>query len=164
VYTIRGTQKLLNRLGVRALSDRHSSTTALGDWYCKLVRVGPRQLALFTSDRSLLCVVVPARGLKTDINDRLSEGLGAVLRALSVAPAAISRELHEMREYEVAGTANRSVLGSMNDFAVAVQYRLDGRASLPLVALALELAGTPCAPLDYEFPAVVARQALERSN
>jgi hypothetical protein len=164
VYTIRGTRQFLKRIGALGPCGRQASTTALGDWYCKHVRAGPQQLVLFTSDRSLLCVVLPARGLKTVINERLSEGLGAVLRALSVAPAAISRELHEMREFDVAGTENRSVLGSMNDFAVAVQYRLEGRENLPLVALALELARTPCRPLEYAFPAEVATRTLERSN
>jgi hypothetical protein len=54
-----------------------------------------------------------------------------------------------MRECGVAGTANRNVIGSMNDFAVAVRYRLYGRESLPLVALALEFARTPCRPLEW---------------
>jgi hypothetical protein len=164
VYTIRGTRPFLKRIGAKGLGGRQAPTTALGDWYCKHVRAGPQQLVLFMSDRSLLCVVLPARGLTTAINERLSEGVGLVLRALSVAPAAVSRELHEMRECEVAGTENRSVLGSMNDFALAVRYRLEGRENLPLVALALELARTPCRPLEWAFPAEVATRVLERSN
>jgi hypothetical protein len=161
VYTIRGTQRFLARIGARKPGGRQVPTTALGDWYCKHVRAGSKQLVLFTSDRSLLCVVLPARGLTAVITERLSEGLDAVLRALRVPPAAISHELLEMRESLVAGTENRSVLGSMNDFAVAVRFRLQGRENLPLVALALELARTPCKPLGWAFPAEVAARALE---
>jgi hypothetical protein len=164
VYTIRGTRPFLKRIGASPTGGRQVPTTVLGDWYCKHVHVGRQQLVLFTSDRSLLCVVLPARGLKAVINESLSNGLAAVLRALSIAPAAIAREQREMREFDVAGTEDRSVLGSMNDFAIAIKYRLEGRENLPLVALALELARTPCRPLEYAFPAEVATRALERSN
>jgi hypothetical protein len=162
MYTIRGTQRFLARIGgAREASGHQVPTTSLGDWYCKHFRAGAQQLALFTSDRSLLCVVLPARGLKAVICESLSEGLGAVLVALSVPPAAVSRELYEMRECQVAGTENRSVLGSLNDFAFGARTRLEGRENLPLVALALELARTPCKPLGWAFPAEVAKRALE---
>jgi Domain of unknown function (DUF6933) len=164
VYTVRGTRPFLKRIGARATEGRQVPSTALGDWYCKHVRAGSQQLVLFTSDRTLLCVVVPARGLKKVINESLSEGLAAVLRRLSITPAAIAREQDEMREFDVAGTVNRSVLGSLNDFAVAIKFRLEGREKLSLVALALELARTPCKPLEYAFPAEVAARALESSN
>jgi hypothetical protein len=164
VYTIRGTRPFLKRIGARSSDGRQVPTTALGDWYCKHVRAGPQQLVLFTSDRSLLSVVLPARGLKSVINESLSDGLAAVLRALAIPAAVIARERDEMREFEMAGTVNRSVLGSLNDFAVAIKFRLEGRENLPLLALALELARTPCKPLEYAFPAEVAARVLARSG
>ena len=164
MYTIRATQKVLKRLGARTPAAQHSSTTALGDWYCNIVRLGARQLALCTSDRSLLCVVLPARGLKSQIGEHLPQGLAAVLAALDVAPAAIARELKEMEQCVVAATENRSVLGSMKDFALAIDCLLYAREDLPLLDLALELAATRCGPLHYDHPADVARRMLERPN
>src|SRR5258706_834415 len=39
-------------------------TSALGDWYVNLVQIGRQQVVLATSERSLLSVLFPARGLR----------------------------------------------------------------------------------------------------
>ena len=52
-----------------------------------------------------------------------------------------------MRDYRVATTANRSVVGIMNEFTyLAEAYRGDTPAP-DLLALAMRLAATPCGPL-----------------
>jgi uncharacterized protein DUF6933 len=52
-----------------------------------------------------------------------------------------------MRERRLAKTANRSVVGIMNEFAfLASAYRQDTPAP-DLLALAIRLAGMPCGPL-----------------
>ena len=107
-------------------------------------------------------MVLPARELRKTLAESLKNGVVAVLGALGIATSLISQEVAEMHEHAVAATASRSVLGSMNDFSLAMQYRMHGRADLPLVQLALELADTPCGPLKYEHPAAVARAMLER--
>src|SRR6185437_7536612 len=61
--------------------------------------------------------------------------------------AAMREELRHMRDYRVAATANRSVVGIMNEFSrLAVAHR--DRAPCPdLTDLAQRLATTPCSPL-----------------
>jgi hypothetical protein len=53
----------------------------------------------------------------------------------------------QMRDHRLAKTANRSVVGIMNEFTfLADAYRSDTPAP-DLLALALRLAATPCGPL-----------------
>jgi hypothetical protein len=52
-----------------------------------------------------------------------------------------------MRDRRLAKTANRSVVGTMNEFTfLAEAHRGDARAP-DLLALAIRLAATPCGPL-----------------
>jgi hypothetical protein len=60
----------------------------------------------------------------------------------------------------VGKPVSRSVLGSMNDFAVAMEYHLQVEPQVPLLDLALRLGKTPCSPLGYDHPMLVARRLL----
>jgi hypothetical protein len=103
--------------------------------------------------------------VKSELARALPEALAAVLAAIGVAEAAAKREQAEMREHVVGKTASRTVLGSMNDFAVAVEYAIRGsRPVESLLELELFLAETPCSPLGYERPMGVARRLLEASS
>jgi len=54
-----------SRLGVTSRPPVAPEPTArLGNWYVHLVRLGPRQYVLATSERSLLTVILPARELR----------------------------------------------------------------------------------------------------
>src|SRR5271170_7699616 len=61
VLTIRGTRKLLKRLGAEAIIDPPLPTNRLGNWYAKLVFVRRMPLIICISERSLLPVIVEAR-------------------------------------------------------------------------------------------------------
>jgi hypothetical protein len=65
-----------------------------------------------------------------------------------------STEVAAMKECIVAGTNDRRVLGTMNDFARMLDFYLDGR---PLVEVALHLAEAPCSPIGMNRPLDVAR-------
>ena len=161
MYTIRCTQKLLKRLGAKR-GVATAPSTALGDWYANLLRFGSTQMVLCTSERSLLSVVLPARGLKTGLANSLSDGVAAVLAGIGAPRACIDQELRHMQEHAVAGTESRVVLGSMNDFAVAIDHSLHSGPRVPsLRELSIWLAGTLCGPLEYERPGDVARRLLE---
>ena len=163
-FAIRATQKVLKRLGASGHAEPGPPTTALGDWYVNLIHPGRAQLVLCTSERSLLCVVLRAQRLKSDLLLQLREGLSEVLSGLDVPAARIADEMDHMSEPVIARTASRSVLGSMKDFAYILGYRLRMHPEASLTALSLELCRIPCRPLkgryDTAFPQDVARRLL----
>ena len=160
MFTFRGTTKLRTRLRIVASLDERPATTRLGDWYGNLLYFGRRQLVLCTSQRSLLSVVLPARGLGITLLSDLRQGLGTVLERIGVERAAVLRELGEMDSMRHGKAVDRRVLGSMNDFALGLDYRLYAEPDEALVDLALDLAETPCSPLGFESPIDVARRLL----
>jgi hypothetical protein len=161
MFTLRTTQKLVKRMGGVSQDQPQPPTTALGDWYANLLRLGHRQMILCTSERSLLSVVLAARQVRVALVPELRSVVRQTLRAIGIPTAAIERELAEMESFSVAGTVSRSVLGSMNDFATAIEYRLLREPDTPLSAFAEWLAETACGPLGYDHPSLVAARLLE---
>lgn len=163
-FAVRATRKALRRLGGSVLAETAPPTTALGDWYVNVVHVGQAQFVLCNSDRSLLCVVLPARRLKSELQPRLREEVAGLLSDLGIPGECIRRELDEMSPVVVSRTSSRSVLGSMNDFAYLLEVAVRTQPSISLRALSLELSRTPCQPLaaQYQtaFPDEVARRLL----
>lgn len=86
--------------------------------------------------------------------------LGTLLRELGVSQSAVARELAEMTSTVVARTASRSILGTINDFAIAVTWALEEEPETSLHQLSLELCETPVGPLGYEQPGAFARELL----
>ena len=160
MFTFRATVKLRKRLRVAVPTEEAKPTTALGDWCGNLLYFGSRQLVLCTSERSLLSVVLAARGLGRRLLPDLQSAVAAVLDRIGVNQAAVAREIAEMRPMTLSKAVNRSVLGSMNDFAIGMAYRFEAVPDMPLLELALELGETPCSPLGYDSPTAVARRLL----
>jgi hypothetical protein len=119
---------------------------------------------LFTHELTLLPVLVPLAPA-TSVIDRFPAMRATVLGAHGVGDTFIARELAEMTEHRLAKTANRSVLGVMNEFVdIGRHYSVNGTDDL--VRLSLRLAETPCGPLftrhvspDYELAAFVAERS-----
>lgn len=137
-------------------------TTRLGNWYVNLVHIGRQQVVLATSERSLLTVVLPARNLRERLEGNLIASVGQVLTALGIPPAIVGREVAEMRPVVVAPASNRKVLGSMNEFAFHLGFRME-RSGDPLV-LALGLSDIPMSAVGtksrYGIPRDVAPELL----
>ncbi len=57
-----------------------------------------------------------------------------------------------MEPIAIGKTANRSVLGSMNDLIFQCRWRLEDLPDIDCEALAMELAEIPCGPLSYRYP------------
>lgn len=144
MVALRATKKMLRYLPpAEAVSAR--SDGALGDWYANRLIVDRRPLVLLVSSESLLAILIPGRELRT-IPERLPAIVGARLRRLGVHSGIIRAELATMAPIKIAVTMDRSVLGSLVDFAKAVPRYLpiegwDDR-SLPLVEV--RLGDTPC--------------------
>jgi hypothetical protein len=125
------------------------STGRLGDWYANLLVMRPAHLVLCVSDRTLLPVIVPAKDIAS-LPTRLALAVGDMLRAIGVPEEPVIRELRQMVDWRIAKTANRRVLGSMNDFA----WMLDVDSGEPMTLLdrALLLAEVPCKPIGMDSP------------
>ncbi len=162
VFVVHGTKKFLDRAGRTTGAPTDRSTTALGSWYATALFWKP-QVALFVNETTLLPVLIPLAPA-AGVVGRFPAALEVVLRAHDVSDAFVAAERAKMREHRLAKTANRSVVGIINEFAFlgGVHRAADGADDL--VALSLRLAETPCGPLygshvspDRELVAFVER-------
>ncbi|MGB2713043.1 MAG: hypothetical protein WBC51_02615 [Vicinamibacterales bacterium] len=162
MVVLRCTQKLLVRL--KQVGDLPSveSTTRLGDWYGNMLQIARRQYLLLISERSRLPVVLPigeAKRLGAVFPDAVCERLSIV----GVAAADIADERMRMSELAFGRTRNRSLLGTLNDFASMAQS-VDARRTEPESPEELMrfLSQTPILPLDGASPIELTRAAFER--
>lgn len=158
--TIHATKKLLDRVRQPVAATPVSPTTALGNWYATALFWKP-QLALLVSERTLLPILMHLAPAAT-LAARFPTHLAAVLAALDAGKDFIAAELAQMNDMRYAKTANRSLLGVMNQFAFLAQVYRDYDETDELLALSLRLADTPYSPLykrhhkpDLELNALV---------
>jgi hypothetical protein len=95
------------------------------------------------------------------VADHLAAALGDMLLALGVTDSTVRRELTEMRESVFKPTNSRSVLGSVNDFAKSVKWRLYEEPDADLISVALWLSETPILSLGGKAPDVMTRERLQ---
>jgi hypothetical protein len=163
VLTLRCTQVVRKRLGLAAsLPEPGVPGTLLGAWYLHLIRLGPQQVVMATSERSLLTVLLPASELRRTIVSNLRLAVRDLLIALEIPLDTVQREIALMDPVAFGNAVNRRVIGSINDFA----YQLDayvGDTSDPL-ELALKLCETPMSAIGsqsgYGIPKDIARELL----
>jgi hypothetical protein len=169
LFALRCTQKLLDRLNVAPDPEPAPPVTVLGDWYANLLRAGRNQVVLAVSERTLLPVVVSARDGRCLVQ-RLSEALELMLTAVGVPGNDAIAELGAMQRWTIGKTANRRVLGSLNDLAFQLQAGLLDFPDRTLQAQSLWLAKTPLKIINYGAPdqatlaAFAARRALEAAS
>jgi hypothetical protein len=159
MVTLRCTQKLLKRLRMQPSGDTFAPSSPLGDWYAAPFSVGHARLVMCVSESSLLPVFVRSQS-RDGLIARFREAVLAVLQQLDVSRSALRAERQHLADVVVGITVNRSVLGSMNDFAVQGRWYLKTKGEGNLLALALDLADIPCGPLQYRHPRQVVRELL----
>lgn len=145
MFVVHATKKLRDRVREEPDSAATRCTTALGAWYATVLFWKP-QIALFVNETTLLPVFVLLAPAATVI-DRFPERLGATLRAHFIDPTFITAELAAMTEHRVAKTANRSVVGIMNEFTHMASHARPPAGPADLIELSYWLAQTPCSPL-----------------
>jgi hypothetical protein len=142
---VRATKKLLQRIGPPTLQEGEHSTALLGEWYATALPWRP-QVALLVNESTMLPVLMPLAPAGT-LLARIAEQVAVVLAAHGAPDAVIDDELERMRDCRLAGTANRSVVGIMNEFTFLATVHRDKGGQLDLLDLSLQLATTPCGPL-----------------
>ena len=161
---VRATRKLLQRLGPPIPDDRVPTTALLGDWYATYLPWRPRQLALLVNERTLLPLLMPLAPATTFL-DRFPDELAALLKAHHIPASVIAVEVAATRNARLAKTVNRSLLGSMNEFAFLAETHRTKDADIDLLGLSVTLSRTPCSPLysrhvspDREVAALLGEQ------
>ncbi len=142
---VRATKKLLDRIGPPTLRDGEQSSTLLGQWYATALPWRP-QVALLVNEPTLLPVLMPLAPAAT-LPARAARQIAAILAAHAIPGAIIDEEVRHMRDYRVAPTANRSVVGIMNEFSRLAEVHRDRHPCPDLTDLAHRLGSTPCSPL-----------------
>ena len=160
MVVLRCTQKLLVRLKQVGDLPPVESTTRLGDWYGNILRIGRCQHLLLISERSRLSVVIPIREVKrlrTVFPDAVCERLAIV----GVGAWDIADERARMSEIAFGRTRNRSLLGTLNDYAFMAQS-VDARRTEPESPEELMrfLSQTPILPLHGAGPIALTRAAF----
>jgi hypothetical protein len=157
MVVLRCTQKLLVRLKQVGDLPPVESTTRLGDWYGNILRIGRRQHLLFISEQSRLAVMLPVREGRR-LAEVFPDAVCKVLGLVDVAAADIADERSRMSEIAFGRTRNRSLLGTLNDFAFMAQSvaarRSEPESPQELIRF---LAQTPILPLDGASPIELTR-------
>src|SRR5699024_8290062 len=122
------------------------------DWYGNILRIGRRQHLLFISERSRLPVVIPIREGKR-LAEVFPDAVCERLAIVGVTTRDIADERARMSQIAFGRTRNRSLLGTLNDFAFMAQS-VDARRPEPETPEELMrfLAQTPILPLDGASP------------
>ena len=143
-YTIHCTKKLLDRVKPPMRQTSTKTTTYLGNWYATALFWKP-QVALLVNERTLLPVLMPLAPAN-ELALRFPEHLSSVLLAQGAPYGLIEHELAAMQNCQYDKTANRSLVGMLNQFSyLAEGYRYYQTTDLRL--LSLKLSETPCSPL-----------------
>jgi hypothetical protein len=160
VVIVRGTRRFLDRVPGPTASADDASTTLLGDWYATPLR-WRSPVALFVNETTLLPVLVRLAPARTLLH-RLPTALAETLTAHGLDSTFIDAETSRMSPTALAPTANRSVVGIMNEFT----FLADHAGTDDLAELGMSLARTPCSPLykrhvspDRELHALVDQSA-----
>ena len=156
--TFRCTAKLLKRLGIGKPGEPPAPENALGDWYANILFTRTGHYLLLLSERSRLPVLLSARDLHS-FERRFLRTLPEVLGEIGVPSHQIDRELTLMQPLYYGKTANRSMLGTLNDFGFLAKYWLSP-GNLSLYDVNLRLARAPCQPLQSKFPDKETRSLL----
>ena len=144
MVVLRATRKVLRLLPPPTASDI-ASDTALGDWYVNRLVVDHRPLLLLVSSTSLLSILTHAREVRT-LPLRLPSLIANRLSRFGIPTPLIDAELGAMHPIYIGPTRDRSVLGSLVDFAKATAFYLPIRDwdDLTLLEVEDQLAETPC--------------------
>jgi hypothetical protein len=153
MFYLHCTKKLLDRIKPEVVPSGQSDTV-LGGWYASVLFWKP-QVALLVSERTLLPVLMPLAPAAT-LGRRFPAQLALVLKEHGAPAEFIANEVWRMDNVIYGKTANRSILGSLNEFLRQAEFWLAAYGYQKgddddLLAISAKLAETPCGPL-YKGP------------
>ena len=147
------TKKLLAELS--ALGSKMTSETPagfLGPWHANLIRIERRKCILFMNDRTLYSFLVPGFKKKDDFHDLFLLNLNANLAVEGLTQGETLKALEEYSDIAIAPSTNRSVLGSMNDLVIQVEFYISqagGLGNADMLRVNMMLNRVPMGALKY---------------
>lgn len=164
---IRPTASLAKRMKTPTPINTFRSTTRLGDWYGLDVVLNRKQFVLFMSSFSRLAVVMNAAPYAS-INERLPVAVSQLLENIGVPSSLVKDECLAMSQIQTAKTLDRSILGTMNENRIQLEYMASaGRVDLdqPLtMSLALAELGSLKLPEFYPAHAALRLFGLDHTE
>ena len=164
---IRCTQKLLKLLGVSPLEvEADERQEGFGDWYANLIWIEGKKCLLFTSERTLFSFLVPnvRKENLCDLGLVFRTNIKEALHTIKIPMSSIAQFLLALGEIRVGRTQNKSVFGSMNDYAF--QYKIyvlqkDGLQNCDIADITRRVNDSPMRAIDYKSGETLIRQYLE---
>ena len=135
-------------------------TTVLGDWYANLLYMRPQQLVVCMNERTLLVVLVPARGGRS-LGVRFREAVVNHLLRLGVSPIAVEAEAREMAEVGFGPTASRKILGCLNEAMFELSFELEPGRWPSLLDLEVHLSENIYSTTGYRHPRDLALELFQ---
>jgi hypothetical protein len=123
VIIVRPTASLAKRMKVKLKETDLKSDTKLGDWFCNDIVLDKKQFILCVSSASRLGIVIhaaPYSSFPLRIKDALSE----LLHAIGANAKDIQSEIEKMDDIVITKTNDKSILGTMKEHHLALEYFL----------------------------------------
>jgi hypothetical protein len=140
-----------------------AATNALGHWYATLVTHRRVNLVHAISERSLLSVVLPASPFNS-LTERFPFALAELLRALGAPDEQVSAEIAATVPMSVAATANRKVLGCLNQYVFELECFREEEPDANILDCELWLAENTSSAIKYRHPSALALELLLVGN
>jgi hypothetical protein len=124
MMTLRCTRKLLEALRAPPADEPAPTSTVLGDWYANLYEAQPGRVVLCLNERSLLAVLVEFGDAPLLVR-AIGRSVADLLARIGVPEDSIRLERVAMANVQLGPTANRRVLGCLNEAAFAISHEFD---------------------------------------
>jgi hypothetical protein len=167
---IRCTRKLRQAMAIEAETIAPSTATtptALTEWYADLVRVGAKKIIVFTHASTLFSIVaLDVRRLeRSKLEELLLSRLPVILSQIERHQSGMKAIAQMRGDCRYAATADRRVLGSMNELIRSLKLYIEGNGGIEQsdeVGLSLRLSETLMGAIGYERPIDRFRALLNR--
>lgn len=162
------TQKVLKELKtpVMDLKEIIPDNSGPGNWYCNIFTFNRRKCLIFTSELTLYTFFIYGVTKKdmASLTDLFREHLTKNLEQSGIEVRVIDKILNEYRDIVFCKTANRSVLGSMNDFIYLFKARMesvDEVTEKQILTANIAANDTPMSAIKSVFPVRALKELID---
>lgn len=165
---IKCTQKLLKELQQKPTKQVPQKSN-LGSWHANIFHIERRKCVLVTNDLTLYTMFIPYLK-KADFkafNTVFGQNLFKNLLYENLSQNEIETALEEYQEIQYAKTDNRSVLGSMNDQKIQLEYLIQSEGGLDktdIYELNYKLNRIILSAIDYKYPIEILKKKLQKTT
>jgi hypothetical protein len=163
------TKKVLDEIGIKTpavIEPRDNATEPLGDWCVNLLRIQRKKCLLMVNEKTLFSILVPEvkKSQIQNIAVVFREALFATLIDEEFTAEQAEKILSEYDEIGISKTTDRSVLGSMNDYAYHYKDFIEScggfeRCRIP--ALMMHINKMPMGARNYAYAIDLLKEACK---